>query len=228
MARGDNPATMKLPWRRSAEEARALMIREDLIGRGIRDQAVLRAMRDVPREAFIAPDLAAQAYADHPLPIDEEQTISQPYIVAYMTEALELTPTDRVLEIGTGSGYAAAVLSRMVTTVYTIERLERLSMSASERLERLGYRNIVVHQGDGTLGWPEHAPYDAIVVTAGAPKLPEPLLDQLALGGRLVIPVGPTSTLQMLIRIRRVAENDYLSEDLCPVRFVPLIGAAGW
>ena len=220
--------TIRLPWGTRKEEARAIMIREDLIGRGIKDEAVLRAMREVPREAFIAPELAAHAYDDRPLPIDEEQTISQPYIVAYMTEALELTPTDRVLEIGTGSGYAAAVLSRIVTTVYSVERLAKLATNARERLAELGYSNIIVHEGDGTLGWPEHAPYDAIVVTAGAPKLPEPLLAQLAIGGRLVIPVGPTSFLQMLFRVRRLYENDYRSEELCPVRFVPLIGAAGW
>jgi protein-L-isoaspartate(D-aspartate) O-methyltransferase len=220
--------TIRLPWSTRKEEARAVMIREDLRGRGIKDEAVLRAMREVPREAFITPELAAHAYDDRPLPIDEEQTISQPYIVAYMTEALELTPGDRVLEIGTGSGYAAAVLSRIVTTVYTVERLAGLAMNARERLAELGYNNIVVHEGDGTLGWPEHAPYDAIVVTAGAPKLPEPLLEQLAIGGRLVLPIGPTSFLQMLVRVRRLGENDYRSEELCPVRFVPLIGAAGW
>jgi protein-L-isoaspartate(D-aspartate) O-methyltransferase len=220
--------TIRLPWKTSREEARALMIREDLIGRGIKDAAVLRAMREVAREAFVAPELAAHAYDDRPLPIEEEQTISQPYIVAYMTEALELTPSDRVLEIGTGSGYAAAVLGRIVTTVYSVERLAGLANSARERLAALGYNNIVVHEGDGTLGWPEHAPYDAIVVTAGAPKLPEPLLAQLALGGRLVIPVGPTSFLQMLVRVRRLGEDDYRSEELCGVRFVPLIGAAGW
>jgi protein-L-isoaspartate(D-aspartate) O-methyltransferase len=204
------------------------MILEDLIGRGIKDAAVLQAMCEVPREAFIAPELAAHAYADHPLPIEEEQTISQPYIVAYMTEALELAPTDRVLEIGTGSGYAAAVLSRIVTSVYSVERLAKLATHARQRLTELGYNNIVVQEGDGTLGWPEHAPYDAIVVTAGAPKLPEPLLEQLAIGGRLVIPIGPTSFLQMLVRVRRLTENNYRSEELCPVRFVPLIGAAGW
>ena len=220
--------TIRVPWQTRKEEARDIMFREDLIGRGIKDAAVLRAMREVPREAFIAPELAAHAYADHPLPIQEEQTISQPYIVAYMTEALELMPGDRVLEIGTGSGYAAAVLSRIVATVYTVERLGRLADNARERLTELGYSNIVVHEGDGTLGWPEHAPYDAIVVTAGAPKLPEPLLEQLAPGGRLVIPIGPTSYLQMLVRVRRRGENDYHSEELCPVRFVPLIGAAGW
>jgi protein-L-isoaspartate(D-aspartate) O-methyltransferase len=220
--------TIRLPWSTRREEARDIMFREDLVGRGIKDAEVLRAMREVPREAFIAPELAAHAYADHPLPIEEEQTISQPYIVAYMTEALELTPGDRVLEIGTGSGYAAAVLSRIVKTVYTVERLGRLADKARERLTTLGYSNIVVHEGDGTLGWPEHAPYDAIVVTAGAPNLPEPLLEQLAPGGRLVIPIGPTSYLQMLIRVRRRGENDYHSEELCSVRFVPLIGAAGW
>jgi protein-L-isoaspartate(D-aspartate) O-methyltransferase len=220
--------TIRVPWSTRKEEARDIMFREDLIGRGIKDTAVLRAMHEVPREAFIAPELAAHAYADHPLPIEEEQTISQPYIVAYMTEALALTPGDRVLEIGTGSGYAAAVLSRIAAMVYTVERLGRLADKARERLTELGYSNIVVHAGDGTLGWPEHAPYDAIVVTAGAPKLPEPLLEQLAPGGRLVIPIGPTSSLQMLIRVRRQGENDYHSEELCPVRFVPLIGAAGW
>lgn len=219
---------MRLPWKRSREEARALMIRDDLIGRGIADAAVLQAMREVPREAFVAPELAAHAYEDHPLPIAAGQTISQPYIVAYMTEALELTSSDRVLEIGTGSGYAAAVLSRIVTTVYSVERLAILATNARQRLTELGYDNIVVHEGDGTCGWPEHAPYDAIVVTAGAPKLPEPLLEQLAIGGRLVIPVGPTSYLQTLVRVRRLGENDYRSEELCGVRFVPLIGAAGW
>ncbi len=204
------------------------MIREHLLGRGIRDQAVIRAMREVPREAFIDETLLEYAYEDHPLSIAEGQTISQPYIVAYMTEALELSATDRVLEIGTGSGYAAAVLSRIVTTVYTVERLGSLASSARQRLDLLGYTNIVVHEGDGTLGWPEHAPYDAIVVTAGAPQIPKSLREQLAIGGRLVIPVGASSYLQMLVRVRRIAEHDYRTEELCGVRFVPLIGAEGW
>ena len=204
------------------------MIREDLIGRGVHDPAVLAAMREVPREAFVDEGMQELAYEDHPLPIAEGQTISQPYIVAYMTEALELAGTDRVLEIGTGSGYAAAVLSRIVTTVHTVERLGGLASSARRRLEMLGYTNIVVHEGDGTLGWPEHAPYDAIVVTAAAPKLPQPLLEQLAIGGRLVIPVGTSSDFQMLARVLRVTEHDYRTEELCGVRFVPLIGAAGW
>ena len=204
------------------------MIREHLIGRGIRNQAVIRAMREVPREAFIDESLAEQAYEDHPLPIAGGQTISQPYIVAYMTEALELHSSDRVLEIGTGSGYAAAILGRIVPTVHTVERLKGLAQSARQRLELLGYTNIVVHEGDGTLGWPEHAPYDAIVVTAGAPELPKPLLGQLAIGGRLVIPVGASHDLQVLVRVRRMAEGEYKREELCGVRFVPLIGAAGW
>ncbi len=204
------------------------MIREHLLGRGIHDPAVLAAMREIPREAFVDEGMHELAYEDYPLPIDEGQTISQPYIVAYMTEALELSSTDRVLEIGTGSGYAAAVLSRIVDTVYSVERLEGLAQSARHRLEMLGYTNIVVHQGDGTLGWPEHAPYDAIVVTAGAPKAPKPLLEQLAIGGRLVIPVGASPYLQMLVRVRRIGEHDYRTEELCGVRFVPLLGAEGW
>ncbi|MBV5341324.1 MAG: protein-L-isoaspartate(D-aspartate) O-methyltransferase [Deltaproteobacteria bacterium] len=207
---------------------RDIMIREHLMSRGIRDKAVLAAMREVPREEFIDGRMLEKAYGDYPLPIAEGQTISQPYIVAYMTEALELKPSDRVLEIGTGSGYAAAVLSRIATTVHSVERLGGLAQCARERFERLGYSNIVIHEGDGTLGWPEHAPYDAIVVTAGAPKVPQPLLDQLAIGGRLVIPVGRSYDVQMLLRVRRVTEDDWRSEELCGVRFVPLIGAAGW
>ena len=204
------------------------MIREHLLGRGIRDPAVIRAMREVPREEFVAEELMEFAYEDHPLDIAEGQTISQPYIVAYMTEALELSATDRVLEIGTGCGYAAAVLSRIVARVYTVERLAGLSGSARQRLARLGYMNIIVHEGDGTLGWSDHAPYDAIVVTAGAPAVPKSLREQLVTGGRLVIPVGASSNFQVLIRVRRLSEHEYRSEDLCGVRFVPLVGADGW
>lgn len=204
------------------------MLREHLARRGIHDQAVLKAMREVPREAFVNKGMQALAYEDRPLPIDEGQTISQPYIVAYMTEALELKNSDRVLEIGTGSGYAAAVLSRIAGTVYSVERLEALASSARQRLEMLGYTNIHIHVGDGTLGWLEHAPYDAIVVTAGAPKVPKPLLEQLVLYGRLVVPVGSSLEVQDLVRVRRVSEFDFRSEILCGVRFVPLIGAEGW
>lgn len=207
---------------------RDFMIREHLLGRGIHDQAVIKAMREVPREEFVDERMKEQAYGDHPLSIAEGQTISQPYIVAYMTEAMELNATDRVLEIGTGSGYSAAVLSRIVPTVYSVERLGRLAQEARKRFQLLGFSNIIVHEGDGTLGWPEHAPYDAIVVTAGAPDVPQPLLEQLVIGGRLVIPVGRTSDVQMLVRVRRVSEHDYRREQLCGVRFVPLIGAAGW
>lgn len=213
---------------KSLDLRRNTMIREHLQDRGITDQAVLKAMREVPREEFVGRHFYDRAYGDFPLPIDEGQTISQPYIVAYMAEALELNAADRVLEIGTGSGYAAAVLSRIVKSVYSVERLSGLAESARQRLERLGYTNIVIHEGDGTLGWPEHAPYDAIVVTAGAPYVPLPLLEQLATGGRLVIPVGKSADVQELVRVRRVFERDYRRDYLCGVRFVPLIGAEGW
>lgn len=204
------------------------MLNEHLIDRGIVDKDVLAAMMLVPREEFVSGHLRDFAYDDYPLPIEEGQTISQPYIVAYMTEALELSAADRVLEIGTGSGYAAAVLSRIAKTVYSVERFGSLARSAMERFQILGYTNIHVLEGDGTLGWPEHAPYNAIVVTAGAPEVPKPLLEQLATGGRLVIPVGPDPYLQTLVRVRRVGENDYAHEDLCAVRFVPLVGVKGW
>ena len=207
---------------------RQIMISNHLVGRGINDPKVLAAMREVPREEFVRPELMEQAYEDHPLPIDEGQTISQPYMVAYMAESLELSPSDRVLEIGTGSGYSAAVLSRLVAEVYTVEHFAGLAESASERLQRLGYDNVRIFLGDGTLGWPEHAPYDAIVVTAGAPRVPEPLLEQLAIGGTLVVPVGPNHFVQTLIRVRRVKTDEYKQENLMAVQFVPLIGAAGW
>ncbi len=207
---------------------REIMIERDLKGRGVSDPTVLRAMRTVPREDFVSPELMDQAYEDYPLPIDEGQTISQPYMVAYMAEALKLSLNDRVLEIGTGSGYAAAILSRCAAQVYTVERFATLAASARERLMRLGYDNVRVFVADGTLGWPEHAPYDAIVVTAGAPRVPEPLLKQLAVGGKLVIPVGLNSYFQTLVRVQRTEEDDYKEEHLMAVQFVPLIGAAGW
>jgi protein-L-isoaspartate(D-aspartate) O-methyltransferase len=185
----------------------------------------------VPREAFLPPELAEFAYDDRPLPIEAGQTISQPYIVAVMAEALQLGPdaaqTEDVLEIGTGSGYAAAVLSRIARQVYTIERHAELADLARERLSRLGYTNVEVKHGDGTLGWGDRAPFHAIVVAAGGPDLPRPLLDQLAIGGRLVIPVG-TSRAQELVRVTRISDTEYRREDLGPVVFVPLIGAAGW
>jgi protein-L-isoaspartate(D-aspartate) O-methyltransferase len=168
------------------------------------------------------------AYRDGPLPIGEGQTISQPYIVAVMTQALGLARTDRVLEIGTGSGYAAAVLAEIAAEVYTVERLAPLAARARQRLAELGYANVRVLTGDGTLGWREHAPYEAIVATAGGPRPPQALLDQLAVGGRLVIPVGPDPYEQRLVRVVRVAPDDYRREELESVAFVPLIGAQGW
>ncbi len=207
---------------------RDMMVSGQLEARGIRDPAVLAAMRGIPREEFVPAELANHAYDDNPLPIGEGQTISQPYMVAYMAEALEPAYTDRVLEIGTGSGYAAAVLGRIVAEVHTVERIALLADIARERLAGLGYTNIQVHTGDGSLGWPGHAPYDAIVVTAGAPRVPQPLLDQLAVGGRLVIPVGRDPRLQTLVRVRRAGEDDYRYESHFGVMFVPLIGEAGW
>ena len=209
------------------ESLRTRMVERDLAGRGIRDSRVLEAMRTVPRERFVAPELREFAYEDSPLPIEEEQTISQPWIVAHMSEALELEDGDRVLEIGTGSGYAAAVLSRIASHVYTIERHGPLARVAAARLETLGYDNVTVRQGDGTLGWPEEAPFDAIVVAAGGPVVPRPLLEQLVEGGRLVIPVGETLHEQLLVRIVRSGDR-YEGEELGPVRFVPLVGEAGW
>ncbi len=210
-----------------AAREREAMVTRQIAARGIRDPRLLAAMRRVPRERFVPAELAALAYDDTPLPIDAGQTISQPYVVALMTEALELEPDDRVLEIGTGSGYAAAVLAELAREVYTIERHRVLADGARERLEALGYRNVQVRCGDGTLGWPEHAPFDAIVVTAGAPAVPASLREQLAVGGRLVIPVG-SERVQKLLRVRRTGEAAWEEEDLGAVRFVPLIGAEGY
>jgi len=210
------------------ENLRKQMIEYQLIARGLRDQNVLNAVGAVQREEFIPTDLVEFAYSDSPLPIAASQTISQPYIVALMTAALELKPDERVLEVGTGSGYAAAVLAEIAKEVYTIERHKILANTARKRLEELGYKNIHVLHGDGTLGWPEHAPFDAIVVAAGGPDVPETLKRQMAIGGRLVIPVGAFLHAQQLLRIRRISEDEYKEEDLGSVRFVPLIGAAGW
>ena len=207
---------------------RERMVREQIEGRGIHDPAVLAAMRAVPREQFVLEQNRPFAYDDTPLPIPANQTISQPYIVAYMIAALRLRPSDRVLEIGAGSGYAAAVLSRVVAAVYTVERHHGLVDFARERLARLGYDNVSVLRGDGTHGWPEHAPYDGIVVAAGGPSVPESLRAQLAAGGRLVMPIGRSRSRQQLIRLTRRAEDDYREESLVPVAFVPLIGDEGW
>lgn len=209
------------------EARRAGMVENQIAARGVKDSAVLAAMERVPRERFVAPEMVEFAYEDSPLPIDEEQTISQPYVVAVMSEALELAEDDRVLEIGTGSGYAAAVLAQIAAEVYTVERHRALAESAERRFSELGYDNVHVRHGDGTLGWEEHAPYDAIVVAAGGRKIPEALKAQLAPGGRLVIPTGPTPRTQELVRARR-QNGDLVRENLGAVRFVPLIGEGGW
>jgi protein-L-isoaspartate(D-aspartate) O-methyltransferase len=204
------------------------MVREQIEARGVRDPRVLAAMRRVPRELFLREGLAELAYQDTPLPIESDQTISQPFVVAYMTECLELAGGERVLEIGTGSGYAAAVLAEIAAEVYTVERYANLARSAEERLARLGYANVHVRCGDGTRGWSEHAPYDAIVVAAGGPEVPASLSEQLAVGGRLVIPVGSTAREQQLLRVTRTAPDRFEQERLMAVAFVPLVGAEGW
>ena len=201
---------------------RTRMVELDIAGRGIRDPLVLEAMGEVPRERFVPDRYRGSAYKDAPLPIPGGQTISQPYIVAAMIESLELRGGERVLDVGTGSGYAAAVLSRIAVHVYTIERHRRLTETATRRFTDLGYDNLTARHGDGRLGWSEHAPYDAIVVAAAAREVPEALLEQLAVGGRLVIPVGRFGH-QNLTQIERTAPDHYERRRLEAVRFVPLV-----
>lgn len=208
--------------------ARARMVDEQLATRNIRDSRVLDAMRKVPRHAFVAENLVDEAYEDRPLPIGQGQTISQPYIVALMAEALHLRTGARVLEIGTGSGYAAAVLGELGQDVVTLERHPQLAVRAEAILAALGIKNVHVHVADGTLGWPAGAPYDAISVTASGPVVPNELLDQLAIGGRLVIPVGGDVGSQNLLLIERTSAVSFAETNICPVRFVPLVGARGW
>ncbi|HEY3519357.1 MAG TPA: protein-L-isoaspartate(D-aspartate) O-methyltransferase [Gammaproteobacteria bacterium] len=208
-------------------QQRERMVERQLARRGIRNPGVMRAMRRVPRDRFVPEELAEFAYDDTPLPIDADQTISQPYIVALMADALELEPDDKVLEIGTGSGYSAAVLGELAAEVFTIERIESLCHSARALLAELGFKNVHVRCGDGTKGWPEEGPFDAIAVTAGGPVVPKSLREQLAIGGRLVIPVGDAGV-QRLKRIWRTGEKEFEEEDFGPVRFVPLIGEEGW
>jgi len=207
---------------------RAQMVAQQIEGRGIRDKNILGAMKVVPRHEFVSEPYLEYAYSDTPLPIPEGQTISQPYVVALMISALGLHEDERVLEVGTGSGYAAALLSRIARQVITIERHMKLVIYARERLERLGYDNVCVLHGDGTQGSPEHAPYDGIVVAAGGPAVPASLRQQLALGGRLVMPIGRKKRQQQLIRLLRQGENEFDTLELGPVAFVPLIGAEGW
>ena len=210
------------------ELQRASMVDYQLRARGIGSPLVLEAMGRVPRERFIPERMKDCAYDDGPLPIGAGQTISQPYIVALMTEALDLEGGERVLDIGTGSGYAAAVLGCIASEVFSIERVRELADRAARTLAAEGFDNVRVRCGDGTMGWPEHQPFDGIIVAAGAPAVPESLKHQLAVGGHLVIPVGSEHSVQSLERITRLGENEFRTEDLGAVRFVPLIGEQGW
>ncbi len=206
--------------------ARDRMVQDQLIPRGIRDPRVLEAMRKVPRHRFVPRDMAGAAYEDRPLHIGFDQTISQPYMVALMTEALELTGTEKTLEIGTGSGYQAAVLAELSSWVYTVERVQDLQDRARRILEELEYTNISYHVFDGTLGWDEHSPYDAAMVTAGAPRVPDPLLEQLADGGRLLIPLGDRFS-QVLTKLTKQGK-EVKRQTLGGCRFVSLMGEHGW
>lgn len=197
-----------------------------MIPRGISDERVREAFRKVPRHEFVSKSLSKEAYADHPLPIGESQTISQPYMVALMTECLRLKGGERVLEIGTGSGYQTAILAELAKEVYSVERLQALSIRAKENLDRLGYKNIKTKVGDGTLGWEDHAPYDSILVTAGAPEVPPALIKQLNENGRLAIPVG--GTFSQALTVIEKKKGKAFSEEICGCVFVPLIGIEGW
>src|SRR5206468_3486771 len=208
--------------------ARARMVDVQIARRGVRDRSVLDAMRGVPREAFVEPGFEEFAYEDGPLPIGEGQTISQPYIVALMIEAAEVKPGDSVLEVGAGFGYAAAVMSQIADRVYAIERHPSLGNSARQRFKKLGYDNIELRVGDGTRGWPEAAPFDAILVAAGGPEVPTALKEQLAVGGRLVIPIGEEKRYQTLVKLTRKSGSEFEEENLGAVAFVPLIGEQGW
>jgi protein-L-isoaspartate(D-aspartate) O-methyltransferase len=207
---------------------REKMVKEQIAGRGIKDSAVLEAMRTVPRELFVPERYKRYTYDDTPLPIPGQQTISQPYVVALMITHLDLNADDCVLEIGTGSGYAAAVISQIVREVHTVERIKELVDYARQRLDLLGYNNVFVHHGDGTQGWAEAAPYNGIIVAAGGPSVPKSLKYQLAEKGRLIIPVGSNERRQQLIRVTRISEDRFQQSDLGAVAFVPLIGNEGW
>jgi protein-L-isoaspartate(D-aspartate) O-methyltransferase len=209
------------------DRLREEMVRRQIEARGVRDPATLSAMRKVPRHLFVSEALRDQAYGDHPLPIGEQQTISQPFIVAEMTQALALTREDRVLEIGTGSGYQAAVLAQIVYKVYTIERIHALYIHARRLFDQLRYHNIVTRYSDGTTGWKQEAPFSAIIVTAGAPRIPEALVAQLAPGGRMVVPVGDQHT-QELVNVTRDPEGEIHQKNLGGCRFVKLVGEQGW
>lgn len=207
--------------------ARRNMVDRQLKARGIKDPRVLAAVGQIPRHLFVEDAFASQAYGDFPLPIGEKQTISQPYMVGLMSEALQLTGKEKVLEIGTGSGYQAAVLAKLAGRVFSVERIPALARRARRILDSIGCGSVNIKVTDGTLGWEEEAPFDAIVVTAGAPSVPDCYLRQLAIGGRLVIPVGDMGV-QVLKRITRTGENNFAEEQLVDCRFVPLLGKLGW
>jgi protein-L-isoaspartate(D-aspartate) O-methyltransferase len=209
-------------------ELRERMVRRQIEARGIHDPAILDAFREVPREAFVSPDYAAAAYDDHPLPIEAGQTISQPYIVALMIEAAGIKSGDKVLEVGAGSGYAAAVISRIARNVVAIERQHDLVQVAQGRLKRLGYDNVHIVEGDGTRGCPDEAPFDAILAAASGSHVPAPLVAQLAPEGRLVMPVGDPGWVQKLVKVTKQEDGILQQSDLGEVRFVPLIGEEGW
>lgn len=204
------------------------MIQSQLRARGIADERLLAAFAAIPREDFVPGDLAADAYSDRPLPIGHGQTISQPFVVALMIAAARVEPTDSALEVGAGSGYAAAILGRIARSVTAIERVPQLAWEARERLACLGFDNVTIVEGDGTLGWPSGAPFDAIFAAASGPDVPQNLLDQLAPGGRLVMPLGAPGGLQELVRVRKSCDGSFDRDSLGAVRFVPLIGAEGW
>lgn len=212
---------------RDYQRLRSQMVDSQIARRGVADRHVLAAMREVPRERFVDTAMAEFAYEDSPLPIEEGQTISQRYIVAAMIEAAEIGPGDRVLEVGAGSGYAAAVMGQIAEKVYAIERHDALGQAARDRFDALNYRNIEIRVGDGTKGWPDAAPFDAILVAAGGPDVPRALKEQLAVGGRLVIPVGEERD-QKLCKITRTSDTQFTEENLAAVAFVPLIGEQGW
>ena len=221
-ARESGKATVTPAPEQPDAAARAKMVETQIVARGVRNARVLAAMREVPRHLFVDDAQRARAYDDGPLPIGGRQTISQPYIVALMSELLDLTANETVLEIGTGSGYQSAVLSRLAGHVYSIEIIPELAKASSERLKRLGFANITVREGDGYRGWPEHAPYDGIIVTAAPERIPQPLLDQLAPNGRMVIPVG--GFFQELKVFKKDANGKITEQDIIPVRFVPMTG----